>query len=737
MGGLFSKTAEMQQSPEELKRIQELKRMLIDNQNAIASAEEEAKRILEAQFERQKKIAKQRIYELKEMLRRAKEIRDARKALNIRSAVLLCALFHNYPFGKLDADSSDVPKGTKTDGSWTDNASTIVTMALTKEVFWVMVRIPELCPLFWPTGSSDIEAKFHEYTKRDEKDVPVPGKYIVDINTHIDAYIKDVLPQYITSVFQSNCSRNPVTDTDYNDAIYSACAKFIETVEMVQNDDDLVYRLSQFIKNDEYMNWKCLTARADKGVTKARIRLLPANYPKRCPRYELYEGLLMVTNTILNRYGECQNIDDGGPAPAVGKVSGQKKVNIPYNQCTQEQKDTLDKTIEYRDTDIVTVMQPVYEIDLTATNTVTEGGKCFALNPDWVKNTYMKAIGNYSDERKFWDGITYIPAEDVILKDADITGIADYKDWMTKTIVHNQAEAFYKNLDDKANMKGWLRWENPTRKWTYEFLNDADDVKLPFKMPLLGANIDNKFRWQFLLNAYTILTTAGEDDPVYQWNPYRIANKMVMTSLDFATITPKELESEILDKTMSPLAAFLFAVMIEYSCKWSLTFPINNSMSMGMINNAIMNDPSNKRGVNALPQNIWTRTKNFVMNPTPTEILDPLPEHMPIRTSETFNTNNIKDITALSNAIQETENRVTGKIYKKQALDPVADVNIYSPPKEGYIPGLSAGLGGIPSGYIAGLPNGFVTLPHDKEPLKMFTSKVPAFLRGVVPTDNK
>lgn len=662
MGNIFAAPAATAPSPEQQARLDALRKQSKASQVAAAQAEHDAKQVLTSQFERQKKIAQQRIAEIKAMIARAKELRDARKALNLQSAVLLCALYHNYPFGRLDksamdGDAQDVPG----DASWASNAESIVKIALNTNVFWIMVKIPQLVPLFWPTGDTEIERKFHEYTQRDEKSTPIPTKYEIDVNTHIDKYVAEVLPPMITNVFQANCRRDLTNDTDFKKDMFDACSALIASVEMVQNDDELLYRLTQFIKNDDKMNYKCFVARSGKTICSKPILLLPANFPKRCPRYELFEAILMVTNTVLNQYGECQ-FANGDKVPAEITVSGKKKVDKKFKYLDEKQQAALKATgVNYKMDDTVTVEENEYKINTDVAGK-SIGGQCFGLESERINKCYELAIGNYSDKKEFWNGKTYIPMKNIILTDDKIVGNNDHKVWMKNTYVHRQTEAYYNTSADRALMKGYVRWQNPTKKFTYEFLNDRDGMEFTFKMPLLSAGMNDMFRQTFLFNAFDILTTGNNESETTKYDLYRVVNKELLFSIDYMTMVPPELKS-VLFRECSPLSRYIYTLLIEYSCNWNLMFPIADCMSMGKINYAILNDPLHKshpeltkrKPVESLPQNIWTRTENFKYISDPGPTVGNLPMVPQVESNTIFNGSSVIDLTALGADLSNRE----------------------------------------------------------------------------------
>lgn len=181
MGNLFSTTPSQSAQEYEANK----KKLLAEQQllqKEIDQASHDNVQILNSQFLRQKQVAKKRIEEIKYTIERAKELKEARKQLNIRVAVLLCAIYYNYPFGTLDVSASDEPDdGIVGDNTWQSNATSILNIGLTVDVFWTLCKIPQLLPLLWPTGNTPIEDKFHVYKYRDSAGNPDPIQYILEV----------------------------------------------------------------------------------------------------------------------------------------------------------------------------------------------------------------------------------------------------------------------------------------------------------------------------------------------------------------------------------------------------------------------------------------------------------------------------------------------------------------------------------------------------------------------------
>lgn len=646
MGSLLSKpksTTSSQADVEHQKRIEALKQASAKLEAAANQAEHDNKQLLASQFERQRTLAKERIAEIRATIARANELRDARKQLNIKTAVLLCALYYNYPFGKLDPDSLDTPvTDAKVDNSWASNATDIVNIGLTVEVFWVMCKIPQLLPLFWPTGDSEIEERFHNYKFTEASGAPDASRYIMEFKVPLEEYVKGPLKQYLLNVFQSNSSRSSRIDPNYVTAIDNDCTKFLKTVEGIKNDEDLIKRCLAFVQNETHMNWKCFVARAGKGICSKQVKLVPATYPKRCPAYELYECLLILTNVVISRYGQLQS-KDGFVRKAGRKSIGMKDVDKAFSACTPEQKASLPAGVTRKDTDIVTVKEEVFVADAKREANDTEGGRCFALNKTWVENCYKQAIKNQVSANVVWDAKTFIPVTDIVLPEKTITGDDKTEVWMKKTAFHEELEVYFlTDADEAAQTNGLVRYVNPTKEFTYEFLNDTDIVPLKFRTPLLNAGISATFSSTFLMNAFNILTTKKENE---RYDLYRTNNRNLMTSIDYMTICPPALADYRIEDDVNPIPRYMYTLLIEYSCKWDLTFPLNNCMNMGQINAQIMLDENNKDGIKALPIYIWTRTSNIPLTVQPDDArVDGLSKPAQPRTDDIFNLANIKNI---------------------------------------------------------------------------------------------
>lgn len=540
MGNWFSKPdtskEDAQKKEEEYqKAMQMLKQQEEELYNAAQEAAIKKKETLEQSLKRQKEISAKRMKEMEDTIKRAKELKDARRLLNIQASQLLCALYYNYQFGDIDEDP---------DKDWGNNVVTVVDECLNVESFWLLCKVPQLLPLLWPTGSAC--DNFHEY-KLDEKGEPSLSEYKININTNIEGYIFGELTNYLSSVCQANCKKYSDINQERNDLLGEKCKKYLTLTENMLSDDEWVRATFDFINDDDKMNWKCFAARSGKGITKNKIMLLPSTYPKICPKYELYECLLMVTNTVINHYGDIRT--DAGTRVSPG--SKEKYSN---------------------------------------------GGQCFEINPTWIDNAYNQAINT----KIIWDCETYENMNNLIVDEKNITKKEKHEEWMKDTLLYSQTHIYGKNPDGTG---GFLKYVNPTQKYTQQFINDIDNVEVAFQMPRLSAGINTRFTKEFLYNIFNSLTT-NKDYEFY--NVYGMDNRNIFTSMDYIYIIPFGFEQ--IDN-VSPICRYIFEVLIQYSCKWHFTIPIENTMSMMKINSNILlyNDG---KDISILPQYIWAKSEN-------------------------------------------------------------------------------------------------------------------------------
>ena len=521
---------------------EEIKRKEQEYMHTIAELEEKEKQLIDSaakhNAEYKDKVAAattlqqtnstQRITEMETQLKRMEELQNLEAHNIICASQLVCAILCNYQFGEIDYTS---------DPSWEQNIEKVLTQCLSTPVFWILCKIPYLLPLLWITGKGCDE--FHKY-ELDTSNIPSIEKHRVKINTLIDNYVASNVRTYIKTLCQTNCYKYKDIDESRDNNFASICKSYLDNMNG-ERDITTWYNSTMKLFNNfnDGLNWKCYAARSKKGICDSPILLLPSTYPKYCPKYELYESLLMVSNTIMNHYGDMRT-DIGGPVKADSGTD------------------------------------------------VTEGGKCFNLTSSWLSNALSNGI-NTSD---IWDLETFISISELELSEDLITSSSNSDTWMKETSVNNETQTFGASADGSG---GYKKYVNPTQIYTQQFINDMDEIEVLFQMPRLGANMNEWFRINYLYNIFSSLT---KETKYSAYNIYNSQNRNLFNSIDYLYLTPKGYEQ--LDN-VSPICRYVYEVLIQYSCKWFLTFPVDSMMSMYKINKNILNTHKTE----ALPQYIW------------------------------------------------------------------------------------------------------------------------------------
>lgn len=529
---------------------------------------------------REEAIRNKKAEEIKQTLLRVEELINARKTLNIQSAVLLCAIMYNYPFGTVMDNEGN---------SWMRNANDIVKIAVNNNTFWLLCKIPKLLPLLWPTGKA--EDNFHTYNiSMSNNGEYNSSDYMIDINGSLKQYVDTTLKTYIINVIQTNTMK---LTSDIEDK----CAEFIKNSENYTDDREWLKNANSLISDIDIMTFKGLVARSGKGICKNKISLLPATYPKIDKTYEIYEAMIMLSNIIINSYGMCTQ-ENGLPVPAKRVKVGEVKVNKYYSELTEEQKKSL--TGEYKIDSVVEVTEEVYDNE-TVTPSIS-GGKCF-------KQPSNKSFETSSDE---WDCKTFIPVKNIIIDSFTA-------DSMLNPSISEDLEVYYDNVHDKTlRINAHVRYVNPTKKYTDIYFNSYDEMLIPFKMPRLSADINGTFKSTFIKNAFNALLENKE------FNVYDTNNSLIMTSFDFMTMIPPQLEEFVIEHNVFPLARFMYKILIEYSCKWELIIPLNNIMSCSIINSQLMTKYKNKK---YLPQYLSTKQDSEALEDGSPSYMSPVEQY--------------------------------------------------------------------------------------------------------------
>jgi hypothetical protein len=159
----------------------------------------------------------------------------------------------------------------------------------------------------WPYGEND--GVFHEYETDSVTNTAKADNYRTLLDTNIEAYINGNFKVYCETLFKSNCYQHMVNKPDELSASYKTYMEFASSVKDSKDDVEFIQRMG-----DELMRqckedlkimlfYKLSTARARKGLCAKTVRLLPSNFPKRSYEYEIFEAMMIITNSLINFYG--------------------------------------------------------------------------------------------------------------------------------------------------------------------------------------------------------------------------------------------------------------------------------------------------------------------------------------------------------------------------------------------------------------------------------------------------
>lgn len=484
------------------------------------------------QYEEQIKQAKQKIADIEDTIRTAEEMREEKKARYTRTSVLICALLYNYPFGTVlpdDEDNIDI-------GDWTSSAEKILNMCVQDGVFKLLCRIPMFLPTIWPIGEGD--EKFHEYPEglSAMNDADIGGLYIRTINTYIEEYLPR-LKRRLNNVFRLNTTAGEVTNDDDRQVLNTLCAAFIKLEAVSQSDNEFVDVALNFLKDVDNDVWRTMAAKTLRGIMKTPIRVLPSCYPRICRKYEFFNSLLMLCNAVFWSYGRAKSAQ-GNDIIVDIKI---KKIPEP----------------------------------------AIKGGQCFDMNKDWYAKSNELA---YKDRPESWDYSSFKRADihDAFsIEPQEITGIADDATWMKDVKLCNELQLYQKKPDISDGATGIVRYVNPTFKYTRTYLCDTGKVDTPFTMPRLSASTFEGYSNEVPMRIFNLLQL--QDGPLEHYNSYTATNSQFMTMFDFLTTTPPDMQDWKF-KGAPPLSTAIYKCIIETTCDWEITYPIDNTMSMGKIN---------------------------------------------------------------------------------------------------------------------------------------------------------
>jgi hypothetical protein len=288
------------------------------------------------------------------------------------------------------------------------------------------------------------------------------------------------------------------------------------------NDEEFYSKMNAELEKqykEDFRNlyfFKLSTARARKGITKKTVKILPSRFPKRSYEYEIFEGMLFITNTLINFYGKYEK--------------DKKKF----------------------------------------------GGKCF--KSEFMKTSCEKRIV----DDNLWDK-SFIPIEEININILDIVG--GNTDWQKGIFIPDDTVEKYKEINpEKVEMTEKERFLNPTKWITYQFINDdkTDGMLSTFKIDLLASDITEVFKTDFFKILYENLK---ENKDYSDFNLISLPNKYLFSSCDYLVLNPPNENILQSHKEVSVLNQYIYKCLVEYSTKWSLVIPIDNTMNFGYINN--------------------------------------------------------------------------------------------------------------------------------------------------------
>ena len=557
MGGLFSYLANTDidrenQEKEFQAKIVEYQKQIDDfNKQYEENLIERKKKIDEIYKERQK-IIKERIEELEYIDQRYQELKDQRKCINNRASAYVCTILFNY-YSQNVGNFDDI--STFSGCEFQDELLRVYDQVIfppkddevNKLVYFQLCQISPLLPLLYPTGQLD--SSLYENMPDD------PVQFAATINGYIKTYIRSNLRRYTFNVCFSNCYEHMYSLNEKQIKTYDeACEKYRESVKECLTNESFIAEtysfLKQFTSIDDMMRIKMLSAKSNKGISNKVPKRLPKYYPKICPKYELWESILMIVNTLCYNYGSIRN--EFGQM-----IEGKDGASLPSN--------------------------------------ASGGGKCFFIPDKCIKACFEqyfdmnpKHVWNYTgtDFINTLDGSLNVNVE-------SITGTDKNEEWMKNLTVCSQIEAINKN---PTTLIGTLKYINPTRKYTYQLMNDEACPEESFQLPKMSADMSNTFKNDLLFNLTTSLMSKSED--TIKYSIYNTNYKYFMYSTDYINTAPESFE---LINNISPTSQFVYNMLLVNGLKWNMILPIDNTMTMSKINKRC----EDLVGENYEPQYIW------------------------------------------------------------------------------------------------------------------------------------
>jgi hypothetical protein len=431
---------------------------------------------------------------------------DARKQKYFKTASLAFSFYSNYPFGSLDESENWSSSMESFLNKMFENAEESV------EIFWLLCQFPQFLPLIWPTGEGDDSYQDYSSYIDSAKNTVNSEAYMTALKSKIGAYVNGTLKNLIKKLYKGNCYQYLVREETSKVVEYDKIVSTkIDTISELTDEDTFIKELNKaLLVEGESLFYKLAPGRAQKGICKNTVRLLPQYYPKRSPEYEMGEALIFLTNTLISYYGV-------------------------YDTSTKK------------------------------------NAKCFNIDKHMEK-AYKAA---YSTSLTKWDCSTMVTAESLLLSVDSVTD----GDWLSTLTVETTIEdaSTYSAIlvEDKPNKTPL----NPTKWITNQFINDGltSAILTDFRMPALSADVNDTFKKSFISSILKALQTETYTD----FNLLKLPNKTIFSSIDYLTLNPPNDSILQSDKNVSVIAQFVYKCLVEYSCQWSLVFPIINNMTKG------------------------------------------------------------------------------------------------------------------------------------------------------------
>ena len=569
MGGLFSFLANSDADTEKRKKeleeaLQNYEKQIEENKAKYEASMNARKELVEDIRNARKDIEKQQLSEILYFKTRYNELTNRQAYINNVISLFVGIIMCNHGVGKL-YDLSTMTEIKKNYNSIYDILFPTDNDELCKEIFYTMCKISPLLPLVYPTGQND--GDLHNYKLNSELKVDT-FDFIGKLDSYIMTYIKGNFKTYLFNVVVSNCF-------DYMyDPNSDEMAKHDKLVEDLIKDtadllttEELINKVYKFLRsftegsnNINYiMRLKMLAAKSHKGVCQQEVKVLPKYYPKICTKYELWECILIILNTIFYNYGSMQT--------STGELIKSKSTSIPSN--------------------------------------ASEGGLCYELPEKYIEKCYEEYFD--LDPANIWDQNEYIETKSREMEASVITNVDDDEIWMSSVDVHKKAIII--GMDETG--EGTLKYENPTHRYTYQLLTDSIIPQEEFSFPKIGATKSADFQKRVLYNIVDKILIYGNE---VSTSVIKSTNASLFMSFDYLTVSPPGYTPGY--ERISTTNAYIYQTILADALVFYLVFPLDITMTMSKINRMIQK-ALGKNEWWLLPQMIWASSNvNYSMQRT-------------------------------------------------------------------------------------------------------------------------